>query len=58
MKSDYYNLKQTTNEKDNEIKNLYQSMNEGNRMNNQLENELNAYKKNIMILRHKEIKIF
>jgi len=45
MKLEYNDLKQLTNEKDNEIRNLYQSMEQGNTNANQLENELNSYKR-------------
>ena len=45
MKLEYNDLKQLTNEKDNEIRNLYQSMEQGNTNANQLDNELNSYKR-------------
>ena len=45
MKTENYDLKQRSNEKDNEIKNLYQSMDDGNRIANQIQGELNTYKK-------------
>ena len=45
LKYEYLNLKQTQKEKDIEIKNLYQSMDDGNRIANQIQDELNTYKK-------------
>ena len=45
MKTEYLNLKEIQKEKDTEIKNLHQSLDEGNTIAAQISNELESYKK-------------